>query len=145
MPGLAYNYMDTPRAARIAITLFFFISGFGFSSWASRIPDIQHRLQLNEAELGSLLFALPLGLILTLPVTGILLQRFSSRYIMMAGALVFNLMLCLLGFVSNTWQLAVVLFCFGSSRNLMNISMNISWNIVGSTLSIIWQQYSCIS
>jgi MFS family permease len=116
--------MDSPRAARIAITLFFFISGFGFSSWASRIPDIQHRLQLNEAQLGSILFALPLGLILTLPVTGILLQRFSSRNIMMLGALVFNLMLALIGFVSNTWQLVIVLFCFGSSRNLMNISMN---------------------
>jgi MFS family permease len=116
--------MDSPRAARIAITLFFFISGFGFSSWASRIPDIQHRLQLNEAELGSILFALPLGLILTLPVTGILLQRFSSRNIMMVGALVFNLMLALIGFVSNSWQLVILLFCFGCSRNLMNISMN---------------------
>lgn len=119
-----YNFMDSPRAARIAITLFFFISGFGFSSWASRIPDIQHRLQLNEAQLGSILFALPLGLILTLPVTGILLQRFSSRNIMMTGTLAFNLMLALIGFVSNTWQLVIVLFCFGCSRNLMNISAN---------------------
>ncbi len=30
---------------------FFFISGLGFSTWASRIADIQHRLGLNEAEL----------------------------------------------------------------------------------------------
>ncbi|SFD76144.1 Fucose permease [Chitinophaga sp. CF118] len=116
--------MDSPRAARIAITIFFFISGFGFSSWASRIPDIQHKLNLNEAQLGSILFALPLGLILTLPVTGILLQRYSSRNIMMVGALVFNLMLALIGFASTSWQLVIVLFCFGCSRNLMNISMN---------------------
>jgi hypothetical protein len=38
--------------------------------------------------------------------------------------MVFNLMLCLLGFVTKSWQLVIVLFCFGSSRNLMNISMN---------------------
>lgn len=116
--------MDSPRAARIAITLFFFISGFGYSSWASRIPDIQRKLELNEAQLGFVLFALPLGLILTLPVTGMLLRKFSSRNIMMLGAMIFNLMLCLLGFVTKSWQLVIVLFCFGSSRNLMNISMN---------------------
>ncbi len=36
----------------------------------------------------------------------------------------FNLMLCVIGFTSHTWQLLVALFCFGSSRNLMNISVN---------------------
>lgn len=116
--------MNDPKKARLAITLFFFISGFGFFSWASRIPDIQRKLQLNEAELGSVLFALPLGLMLTLPVTGVLLTRYSSRSIMFVGALAFNLMLSLIGFAANAWQLAIILFCFGCSRNLLNISMN---------------------
>lgn len=116
--------MNSPRRARIAIALFFFLSGFGFSTWASRIPDIQHRLQLNEAQLGSVLFALPLGLLCTMPVTGLLLQRFSSSRIMFVGALAFNVMLSLLGFVTEVWQLVIGLFCFGASRNLLNISMN---------------------
>jgi len=110
--------------ARLAITVFFLISGFGFSTWASRIPTIQHRLGLNEAELGGVLFALPTGLLLTLPVTGLLLRRFSSRRIMLIGALLFNGALGLLGFAEHTWQLVIGLFCFGSSRNLLNISMN---------------------
>lgn len=112
------------RTTRIAIAVFFFISGFGFTTWASRIPDIQHKLQLNNAQLGTVLFALPLGLILTLPVTGMLLQRFSSRDIMFVGTLTFNLMLSCIGFVTQAWQLAIVLFFFGCSRNLMNISVN---------------------
>lgn len=110
--------------ARVATTLFFLISGFGFATWASRIPTIQHRLGLNEAELGSVLLALPAGLMLTLPVTGLLLQRFSSRQIMLVGAVLFNVALALLGFAAHTWQLVVLLFCFGSSRNLLNISVN---------------------
>lgn len=113
-----------PRQARIAVALFFFVSGFGFSTWASRIPTIQHRLGLNEAELGSVLLALPAGLMLTLPVTGWLLQRFRSRAVMLTGAVLFNVFLSLLGFVEQTWQLVVILFCFGSSRNLLNISVN---------------------
>lgn len=115
---------STAKKARISIALFFFISGFGFSTWASRIPAIQQHLKLNEAELGGVLFALPMGLLLTLPVTGLLLRRFSSRNIMLFGAICFNLVMSLLGFASRTWQVTIALFCFGSSRNLMNISMN---------------------
>ena len=114
----------TPRQARLAITLFFLVSGFGFATWASRIPTIQHRLGLNEAELGGVLLALPAGLMLTLPVTGRLLRRFRSRQVMMAGAIFYNLVLALLGQVAHTWQLVALLFCFGSSRNLLNLSMN---------------------
>jgi MFS family permease len=115
---------DSPRKARIATAIFFFVSGFGFSSWASRIPTIQQNLQLSEGKLGAVLFALPAGLMCTLPVTGYLLRRFSSRYIMFTGAVMFNIMLCLVGFTHETWQLVVVLFFFGSSRNLFNISAN---------------------
>jgi MFS family permease len=114
----------SPRKSRIATAIFFFVSGFGFSSWASRIPTIQQNLQLSEGKLGAVLFALPAGLMCTLPVTGYLLRRFSSRYIMFTGAVLFNIMLCLVGFTHQTWQLVIVLFFFGSSRNLFNISAN---------------------
>jgi MFS family permease len=114
----------SPKKARIAIAVYFFISGFGFATWASRIPTIQQHLHLNEAQLGAVLFALPGGMMLTLPITGYLLRRFSSRYILLAGTIMFNLMMCLIGSVTQTWQLVALLFLFGSSRNLMNISAN---------------------
>jgi hypothetical protein len=62
----------SPFSARVAISAFFFVSGFSFASWASRIPTLTQKLHLNEAQLGSILFAMPLGLMLTLPVTGFL-------------------------------------------------------------------------
>jgi len=114
----------TARRARVAIALFFFVSGFGFATWASRIPTIQHQLGLDEAQLGGVLLALPTGLMLTLPVTGWLLQRYNSRQVMMVGAVLYNVALALLGFAQETWQLVALLFCFGSSRNLLNISVN---------------------
>jgi len=106
------------------VAVFFFVSGLGFSTWASRIPTIQQQLHLNEAQLGAVLFALPTGLMLTLPVTGMLLSRFDSRIIMMTGAIFFNTMLCAIGFATQVWQLVLALFCFGASRNLLNISVN---------------------
>ena len=116
-----------PRSAkqlRLANTVFFFISGFGYATWASRIPTIQHQLHLNEAQLGTLLFAMPVGLMATLPITGRVLSTYSSKAVMLFGALFYSVVLALIGFTANVWQLALVLFCFGSARNLLNISTN---------------------
>lgn len=114
----------SPNQIRIATAAFFFVSGFGYTTWASRIPSIQHQLNLNDAQLGAALFALPLGLMATMPVTGRLLSKYSGSRIMLFGALFFNLMLGLLGFAVHYWEFLIVLFCFGSSRNLLNLSMN---------------------
>src|SRR6201989_3014694 len=96
--------VKTPRQLRIANAVFFFLSGFGYSSWASRIPTIQHQLHLNEAQLGGILFAMPIGLILTLPVTGRLLSNYSSRRIMLFGCLFFSIVLGFIGFSTTVWQ-----------------------------------------
>jgi MFS family permease len=114
----------TPKQARISVAIFFFISGFTFSTWASRIPTIQQQLQLNEAQLGSTLFAMPIGLMITMPLTGFLLTRFSSKSIMVIGALVSIINLSLIGLITNVWQLVALLFLFGSSRNFLSISIN---------------------
>lgn len=114
----------SPRTIRIANAVFFFVSGFGYTTWASRIPSIQQQLHLNEAQLGAALFAIPIGLIVTMPFTGRLLTSFSSSRIMLIGAVAFNVMLGLLGYSNLYWQFIIVLFFFGSSRNLLNLSMN---------------------
>lgn len=114
----------SPRTVRIATAAFFFISGFTYATWASRIPSIQQQLHLDEAQLGAVLFALPAGLMGMLPVTGWLLRRFSSRSTMLVGSLLFCAMLAILGFATHAWQLVLVLLCFGASRNLFNISLN---------------------
>ena len=114
----------TPKQIRIANTVFFFLSGFGYATWASRIPSIQHDLHLNEAQLGTLLFAMPVGLMLTLPITGRVLSTYSSKAVMLFGALFFSVVLVFIGLSSSIWQLTIALFCLGSARNLLNISAN---------------------
>jgi len=114
----------TPSQYRIAAAIFFFISGFGYSTWASRIPTIKHQLHLNEAQLGLVLFALPVGLMCTMPITSKLLTHYSSRAVMLFGSLFLGVILILIGFVSQMWQLAITLFFFGSARNLMTLSIN---------------------
>lgn len=109
---------------RTATLIYFFLSGFGYSTWASRIPGIQQQLHINEAQLGTALLAAPIGVLVTVPFTSNLLNRYSSKSIMIFGAFFYNTVLALLAFTTQLWQLWIALFLFGSSRNLLNLSMN---------------------
>ncbi len=124
MPAKTVAVPASRRANRIAVAAFFFIQGFVFASWASRIPDIQQRLQLNEAALGSVLFALPLGLMVSLPLSGWLVARFGSRKMVALAAPLYLFVLPLIGLVQQTWQLVAILFLFGMSGNLVNLANN---------------------
>lgn len=119
---LTYSY-DT-RFARISISVFFFIAGISFATWASRIPDIKALMHLSDAGLGAILFALPAGLMTSLPLSGWLVSRFGSRRVLIVSGLCYPLTLLLLGLSSAIWQLASGLFVFGLWSNLANISMN---------------------
>ena len=109
---------------RIAISSFYFCMGFSFASWASRIPDIKTRLQLSEAQLGTMLLALPLGQLLTMPVSGRLVTKYGSRTIMSIAALLYAIELTNIGWASQMWQLGLALFIFGVVGNMANISVN---------------------
>lgn len=116
--------LRTAANIRISVKVFFFISGFIFATWASRIPALQQKFQLSDAELGSLLSTLPAGLMLSMPLAAYLVSKFNSRHIMLLGALLYVSLLCFVGLATSIWQLAIILFVFGASRNLFNISIN---------------------
>jgi MFS family permease len=118
------NLTYSKRSHRIAVASFFFILGFCFASWASRIPDIQQKLGLNETQLGMVLFALPIGLFISLPVSGWLISRKGSKKIVCIAALGYACILVALGFAEKTFQLVAALFAFGFAGNMANISMN---------------------
>lgn len=112
------------RKYRIATSIFFFIAGLTFSTWASRIPAIQAKLELSDAGLGAVLFALPAGLMTSLPVSGWLVSRFGSRPMVIVGSVFYPLILLLLASSTSVLQLVLSLFSFGIMGNLINIAMN---------------------
>ncbi len=116
--------LQTPKNHRIAIACYFFIAGISFASWASRIPDIKASLELSDAALGGVLFALPVGSIFSLPISGWLVARWGSRNTMLLASIVYPLLLVLLGASESVIQLIAVLLLFGFFGNMMNISVN---------------------
>lgn len=112
------------RQARIAVSALFFLTGFCFFSWATRIPDIQQKLHLSEGQLGGLLLALPIGSLLSMPAAGALVGKYGSRHILLVFGLLYGLILPTLGLAGETWILFVLLIVFGFCGNIANIAVN---------------------
>ncbi|MBR6389108.1 MAG: MFS transporter [Opitutales bacterium] len=110
--------------SRIAAAAFFFLFGIGFSCWATRIADIKNALSLSDAQLGSLLFTIPVGQFCAIPFSGFLVNKFGSRNILTFAILYYPLALMSLGLAEAVWQLRIGLFFFGIACNLCNIAIN---------------------
>jgi MFS family permease len=113
------------KKAEYATKTLFFVCGLAFASWASRIPEIKEKLNLNDAEFGSVLFAMPIGSLLALPLAGFVIDKFGSRKIVILACCFYIFSLPFLGLASFGWQLAIALFFFGFGGDLLNISMNV--------------------
>ncbi|MBY0542727.1 MAG: hypothetical protein K2P75_04950, partial [Sphingobacteriaceae bacterium] len=94
---------------RWAVSLFYFGQGLCFATWASRIPDLKEVMQLSDAALGSILLALPIGQMLTMPISGRLTAAYGSRRMLTIGAPLYALALTNIALASAGWQLALFL------------------------------------
>lgn len=115
------------RCLRIAVGAFYFMQGIVFGSWASRIPDIKEALGMSEAELGSVLFAIPLGQLVAMPFSGWLTARIGSRACTGIAVCFYGFSLTLIALAAGTGSreafFAALIF-FGICGNLHNIAIN---------------------
>ncbi|WP_426789977.1 MFS transporter [Sphingobacterium sp. WOUb80] len=109
---------------RIAVSLFFFCQGIAFASWASRIPVIKAHLNLSEGQLGTILLMLPVGQLATMALSGKLVTKYGSAKVLRIVPIAYALVLCSISFAQNAWQLGCILFLFGVTGNMCNISVN---------------------
>jgi predicted MFS family arabinose efflux permease len=112
------------RKQRWILTFFFLLSGLLTASFSSRIPDIQHKLQLDNRSLGNVLFAIPVGLVTGLMLAGRLVARYGIRQMTRAGSILLALVLTGIAFASTPVQLVLALFLFGMCRTIFNLSIN---------------------
>ncbi len=116
--------MELKIKQRIALSTCFFISGIGFASWASRIPTIKTFYNFNEAELGNLLFIMPISSLIGLPISGWLVSKFNSRSPLIFSFVFFSLALTFIGYSANVFYLSMSLFLFSFCMRIINIAIN---------------------
>ncbi|SDL65734.1 Sugar phosphate permease [Pedobacter antarcticus] len=100
------------------------MSGFSFATWASRIPTIKTAFGFNEAELGAILLAMPVGSLIGLPISGWLVAKYNSRVPLAIGYGLNALSLALIGFTQQTYSLVIAVVLFAFTTRIFNISVN---------------------
>ena len=100
------NLSDLARK-RVAVAAYYFVPGVVFASWASRIPDVKQMLHLSNGQLGTVLFAIPIGQLLMMAFSGVLVSKFGSKKMILLAEMLY----------------AFVLFCIGTATRLRTKSL----------------------
>lgn len=115
------------RARRLLMGLFA-LAGITFSSWLARIPTVRDLLDLSTAELGVMLLIGSVGALMTVTVSGIVVQRFGSRVGIIASTGVLAVALVLMGVGPTVGSLALLgvgIFLNGVAVALGNVPLNV--------------------
>ncbi|HYO39611.1 MAG TPA: MFS transporter [Nocardioidaceae bacterium] len=121
--------MAEATAARNAVLATFFLNGFGFATWASRIPSVREALDLGSGRLGLMLLAVSVGALLALPSAGAAVQRVGAARMVVVGVLVEGVGLLMLaagaGALQSVPATAVGLLLIGFGTGTWDVSMNV--------------------
>ena len=123
------NLSDLARK-RVAVAAYYFVPGVVFASWASRIPDVKQMLHLSNGQLGTVLFAIPIGQLLMMAFSGVLVSKFGQLILSLVA---FGMMANLMNIATNT-QACLVEKMYG--RNIMS-SFHGLWSLGGFSGGII--------
>jgi MFS family permease len=120
------------RAATAATYTAFIGSGFAFASWASRIPQVSHRLHLNPGTLGLVLLAVAAGSLLALPLSGPVVTRFGSAATVrvMSVLLGAGLATAAVGSLVGVVPVVVGLLLLGFANGAWDVAMNVQGTVV---------------
>lgn len=118
------RYPISLHAARNAVAIIFFINGFGFASWVSRIPAVRETLGLSDGQLGTALFGLAAGALVSFPLAGRGTASRGARAVCIVSSVLYCLALLTPALMPNLILLALSLFLFGLASGAMDVSMN---------------------
>ena len=116
-------------AWRTAIFAIFFATGLGFATWAARVPSVKANLEVNDFEVGLLLFASGAASIIGLSLANVLLAHWGARRGLLAGLVTFAIGILCVGLgadVTTSFALTGVgLAVMGLGMGATDVMMNV--------------------
>jgi len=112
------------RASRAALASLFLGFGIVSGTWAARIPAVQHRLRLDDGELGLVIFSVSAASVAVLPLAGWLVARLGGRTITVAGVAVAAAGLTLGGLASSLALLTLAVALMGAGFGIADVGGN---------------------
>lgn len=109
---------------RLATFLVFSVNGAMIGTWVAHIPWLQGHLGISKATLGLCLLCLAAGALVSMPLTGHLIDRRPTATVTRSATLLFCLMPALPLLATSPYMLGAILFVFGASNGAMDVAMN---------------------
>jgi predicted MFS family arabinose efflux permease len=109
---------------RVATFLVFSVNGAMIGTWVAHIPWLQDHLGISKATLGLCLLCMAAGALVSMPLTGHLIDRRPTATLTRSTTLVFCLMPALPLLATSPYVLGAILFVFGASNGAMDVAMN---------------------
>lgn len=120
----SYLSFSFPFMKRIAVSVFFAVSGFIHANWTARLPELEHFLGITHAELGLQLFLIALGAMVAMPLTGWLTGRWGSRRLTLMGGIFFCFMVPFIAVYPAALISTLFFSLMGFFNGILNVSMN---------------------
>lgn len=112
------------KIKRISVAAFFFVNGFLYANWTSRIPELQAFFGLSNSQLGTLLFVHAAGALFAMPLSGWLVTKYGSMNINRIAAILFCMIISLLTAFQNVWIASIFFLLLGATSGATDVSMN---------------------
>lgn len=113
-----------PRRSRRAVASIFALNGFLAAMWVAHIPVISDRTGVGHDELGGLLLLLGGSAFVGMQVCGPLIDRWGSRPLTVAAAVVLAAVIVTPVLAVDTLTLGAALAAFGFANGCLDVSMN---------------------
>lgn len=88
------------------------------------VPIVKARLQMNESVLGTVMLALGLGAMASMPIAGFLIQKIGSRTLMLLSSIFLMITVPFISTAPSPVLTGVALFLFGAFLGGIDIAMN---------------------
>ncbi|MFC9325273.1 MFS transporter [Kitasatospora sp. NPDC057015] len=118
------NSRQEARRARARFSVVFAVHGAVTGSFVTRIPWIQHHLDLSAGRLGLALIAPAIGASLAMPLAGRLSHRYGSRVAVRTLMALWCLALALPALAPNLAVLWTALLVYGATAGMASVLLN---------------------
>lgn len=109
---------------RIAVKAAFFLNGFVYANWASRLPRIQEQYAADNGTIGMVLLAMSVGAVAAMPFTGWVIIKKGSRSVTLASVCLYCLLIPLIPLMAHLAPLVMLFVLIGIANGTLDIAMN---------------------
>jgi MFS family permease len=109
---------------RVAVKIAFFINGFIYANWCSRLLDIQKVYDADDGVIGLVLLSSSIGAVASMPFTGWVIIKNGSKRVTLLSVILYSAIIALIPFMPGIIGLVVLFFLMGIVTGMLDVAMN---------------------